>query len=101
MPSAPEIGEIVGFVGRIKIRWYPETQKQCNTNGNIGIPAEITIDLQRVPVNSNQVFDPGICSRGIKHPVDEIKRDIIGYHHFLDKTTQNQEYCPPEFLFCQ
>src|SRR5690606_5023670 len=100
MPSAPELRDVARLVGRIKVLRKPETKQQRQSNRHIGVPGEITIDLQRISVYSEKIFNARIERRGIKHPVHKVRTDTIRYHRLLEQAASDQKHTMAEHVAC-
>ena len=46
VPTAPEFGDGFGSVGQIKVLTISETKDHAQTNGHIGITAEVKVELE-------------------------------------------------------
>ena len=56
MPAAPELGNAAALVGRKEVGRNLEPQPKRHPDGNITIPAEITVYHHSVAVEGYQVF---------------------------------------------
>ena len=56
VPAPPKVGDAHRAIRCVEVDGEMEAQQQSNANGHIAIATEIAIDLQRVAINTEQIF---------------------------------------------
>lgn len=100
MPAFPELAYILGLIRRFEIGPEPVTQQQRHTDGNIGIAAEIGIDLQRVTEDAEDGFHTGVIGRAVEDTVDVIDSNVIG-QDFFTEPVDDPEHRHSKLFFAQ
>ena len=67
-----------------------EAQQQSNADGHVAIAAKVAIDLQRVAINAEQIFQPAIERGVVEDAVDEVQTDVIADDGLLKQSDENE-----------
>ena len=91
VPSLPEVGTVLGFVGRVEVARQVEAHEQRQADGNIRVAREVGIDLKGIEEEGCQVLKP--CEKqGIgKDAVDEVKGEVVAQDYLLRQAPQYHE----------
>ena len=89
MPAAPELGNALADVGLVEVLVKPEPHHQAQTNGHIGVPGKVEIQLRGV----RQYAQPGIRRTGIGQRKGTVRqrRYRVGDKDFLDEALHEPE----------
>ena len=98
VPAMPEIGHAVRLVWRIEVDGETEAQQQGKPDCHIAVPRKVAINLQRIAIYPEQVFQSRIQTGIIEDALHEIDADVIGYDRLLEQTAHDKEDTLPEHL---
>ena len=91
MPSFPEVGTVLGFVGRVEVARQVEAHEQRQADGNIRVAREVGIDLKGIEEEGCQVLEAGE-EQGIgKDAVDEVEGQVVAQDNLLSQTAKYHE----------
>ena len=57
VPTAPEVGGVLGLVGRVEVGGQVEAHEHGHADGDVGVAREVGVDLQRVEHQGREVLD--------------------------------------------
>ena len=77
MPALPKFSHTLGLVGGIEVFGEGEAHPKCDSDGNVGVAAEVGIDLHRVGEQTEGVFPARIEGRLAKNAVGDVYRKEV------------------------
>ena len=72
MPPTPKIPETQRPVGLVEVGREPKAQQESNTDSDIAVTAEVTVDLQGIAVDGQQRLQAGGTTRVGEHAVHQL-----------------------------
>ena len=96
MPALPKFSHTLGLVGGIEVFGEGEAHPKCDSDGNIGVAAEVGIDLHRVGEQTEGVFPARIKCGLAKDSVGEVHRQKVSQNHFFEESVQDPEHTQAE-----
>ena len=91
VPTAPEVGGVLRFVGRVKVERQVEAHEKRHADGDIGIAREVGVDLQRVEHQCGEVLEGGVDLGGRRIINNKIDGQVVAQDEFLHQTVENPE----------
>ena len=91
MPATPKLGDRRRLVGEVEVGIEVVPHPERQSDGDVGVSGEVAVDLQRIAVDSHQVFKPTVEQRLIEDSVDKVERDVVGDDPFLKQSTDDEE----------
>ena len=83
VPPTPKILEVERRVGPPEVDGEPESHQQGQPDGDIGVAAEIGIDLDGIAPDSEQDLECGVLVGSREHRVDDVGRQVRRKDHLL------------------
>ena len=90
MPPTPKILEAQRPVGLVEVGRKPKAQQQSDTDGDIAVTAEVSVDLQGIAVDGQQCLQAGGTTRVGEYAVHQLGGQYVGQDHLLEQAAQNE-----------
>ena len=94
VPAAPELLHRARRVRRVEVVRQLEPQQQRDADGDVGVGAEVAVDLHRVADDAEQHLERRVLARRREHAVDDVGREVVGDQHLLDQAAEDEEEGP-------
>ena len=86
----PEVANALCSIRRIEVHGKLEAQQKSETYGHIAITGEVTINLQRVAIDAQQVLQAAVERRVGKHALDKVDTNVVADNRLLEKSTDDK-----------
>ncbi len=90
VPPSPEVLEVDGRVGPAEVLGEPEAHQQGEADGDVGVAAEVGVDLDGVAVDGEQHLEGRVLLGVGEHRVDHVRGQVGGEHHLLGQAGHDQ-----------
>ena len=97
MPAVPEFDDVFSKVRKLEINRQLESEKPCNSQGQVRIARKIKVELKRKAKNSKGKRKPLVCTGVVKYFIRD-KCQPVCENQFLEQTKSNLS-CPPGDIF--
>ena len=84
VPAAPEVLQAQGDVGRVEVRREADAEEQRDADGDVGVAAEVGVDLERVAVDGEQDLERAVVAGRGEDLVDDGAGQEARHHHLLE-----------------
>ena len=74
MPALPKFADAAGLVGRVEVLSQGEAHPKRDSNGNVGVSAEVGIDLHGVGKQTKGILPARVKCGLAKNSVDQVNR---------------------------
>src|SRR5207237_1243912 len=95
MPATPELRQARGKIWAIEIDRQADAEQERAAPGNIGVPGEIKIQLQRISVDRDQDLCAAVQLGRVEDAVDQVLGKIVGDERLLHQAQADQEKRAP------
>ena len=68
-----------------------EAEQERHADRDVGVAAEVGVDLDGVAVDGDQHLERRVLVRRREHSVDDVRRQVVGDHHLLEEAGDDQE----------
>ncbi len=92
VPTAPEIADAERAIGLIEILRKAIAEQRRDADRDVGVGAEIGVDLDRVGVDRDDQIEARELRRVGEDGIDEAHREIVGDHHLLEQAAEDQQH---------
>ena len=90
VPPAPEVLEGDGGIGPVEVLGEAEAQQQGDADGDVGVAAEVGVDLDGVPPDGHDHLRSGVLVGVGEDRVDHVGGEVGGQHHLLGQPGGDQ-----------
>ncbi len=91
VPALPEFAQPLGPVRLVEIGRKAEAEQRRQRDRDIGVGAEIAIDLHRIAVDAEQQIGPAIVGRRGEDRIDQPGREVVRDDDLLEQPEQDQQ----------
>ncbi len=90
VPASPEVLQVARRVGRVEVLGEPEAEQQRQSDGDVGVAAEVAVDLHRVAPRREDRLRRGVLRGEVKTGVTIALGHVRGDDHLLEQAGQDQ-----------
>ena len=94
VPAAPELADVRGGVGLAEVLGQVEAEQQRQPAGQVGVAAEVEVDLRGVRQQRQQQRRPAVLLGHLEGVAHQMGGQIAGQHQLLGHPRQHQRHGP-------
>ena len=90
VPAPPEVLQAQGDVRRVEVRREADAEEQRDADGDVGVAAEVGVDLERVAVDGEEDLERAVVAGRGEDLVHDGAGEEARHHHLLEQARHDQ-----------